>query len=96
MEGSRDLNDRLSVDRALMVFKEILKHNAIDKLTNTNGFALLAVSAYGDRRPIDTGETSEAFTKNRRIDLRFLMSIHPSQELQSLIDQIKAISQDAP
>jgi hypothetical protein len=88
-EQSRDMNDRLSMDRALNVFKEVRQRNSLDDLRNGNGFPLLAVSAYGDRRPIALGSTEDEFQKNRRIDLRFLLSARTSQELQRLIDEIR-------
>ncbi len=93
-EDSRDRNDRLSVERSLNVFKEIRQKNGLDDLKNTSGFPLLAVSAYGDRRPIVAGSTEEEFQKNRRIDLRFLLSTKTSKELQRLIDEIKPALED--
>lgn len=88
-DESRDRNDRLSVERALTVFKEVRQRNGLDELRNTRGFPMLAVSAYGERRPIATGDTEEEFRKNRRIDLRFLLSSRTSNELQRLIDEIR-------
>ena len=93
---SRDRNDHLSVERALTVFKEIRQRNALDDLKNPNGFPLLAVSAYGDRRPVAMRDTEEDYQKNRRIDLRFLLSARTSEELQRLIDEIKPALGDAP
>jgi flagellar motor protein MotB len=95
-EESRDRNDRLSVERALTVFKEIQQRNALDEIKNANGFPLLAVSAYGDRRPVAMRDTEEDYQKNRRIDLRFLLSARTSEELQRLIDEIKPALGDAP
>jgi len=91
-EESRDRNDRLSVERALTVFKEIRQRKPLlDEIKNPNGFPLLAVSAYGDRRPVAMRETEEDYQKNRRIDLRFLLSARTSEELQKLIDEIKRL-----
>lgn len=87
-EESRDRNDRLSVERALNVFKELRQRNNLDDLRNGNGFPMLAVSSYGDRRPIADGDTADSFRQNRRIDLRFLLSSRTSDELQRLIDEI--------
>lgn len=89
IEESRELNDRLSVERALTVFKELRQRNRLDELRNSSGFPLLAVSSYGDRRPIANGDTEEEFRLNRRIDLRFLLSSRTSDELQRLIDEIR-------
>ena len=91
---SDDRNDKLSVDRALTVFREIKLRNSLDRLRNASGFALLAVSAYGDRRPVSDGATAEDFQKNRRIDLRFLLSSRTSDDLKRLIEEIEpAMSQ---
>lgn len=89
-EESRERNDRLSVERALNVFKELRQRNGLDDLRNGNGFPMLAVSAYGERRPIADSETEEGFRQNRRIDLRFLLSSRPSNDLEKVIDQIRS------
>jgi flagellar motor protein MotB len=95
-DESRDLNDRLSVERALTVFKELRQQNSLDELRNSSGFPLLAVSSYGDRRPIASGDTEEEFRLNRRIDLRFLLSSRTSDELQRLVDEIRPALGDRP
>jgi flagellar motor protein MotB len=95
-EESRDRNDRLSVERALTVFKEIQQNKALDEIRNVNGLRVLAVSAYGDRRPVANRDSEEDYQKNRRIDLRFLLSARTSEELQRLIDEIKPALGDAP
>lgn len=87
-EESRDRNDRLSMERALTVFKELRQRNGLDDLRNPGNLPLLAVSAYGERRPIAPGDTEEDFRLNRRIDLRFILSTRTSDDLQRLIDRI--------
>jgi hypothetical protein len=57
---------------------------------------MLAVSAYGDRRPIATGNTEDAFRQNRRIDLRFLLSSRTSDELRKMVDEIHARLKEGP
>jgi len=94
LEASRDRNDLLSVERSLNVFKEIRQKNGLEELKNMGGFPLIAVSAYGDRRPISMGSTEEDLQKNRRIDLRFLLSSRTSKELQRLIDEIRPALED--
>ncbi len=94
-EESQDRNDHLSVERALTVFKAMQQRKSLDEITNANGKRLLAVSAYGDRRPVAEGKTEEDYQKNRRIDLRFLLSTRTSEDLQRLIDEITALG-DAP
>ena len=95
-EESRDRNDRLSVERALTVFKEIQQSKTLAEIKNADHLPLLAVSAYGDRRPVAMRDTEEDYQKNRRIDLRFLLSARTSLELQKLLDEIKPALDDKP
>lgn len=97
-EVSRDRNDRLSVERALAVFKEIRLRNKLDEIVNRDGLPMLAVSAYGDRRPVvRAGTTGDELRPNRRIDLRFLLSSRTSEDLQRLLARIEpAIAETNP
>ena len=96
-EGSRERNDLLSVQRALAVFKEVRTRNGLGDLRNRQGLPMLAVSAYGDRRPIASGATDEELKLNRRIDLRFLLSTQTSDKLQTLLDRINLmVGRDGP
>jgi flagellar motor protein MotB len=87
-EESRDRNDKLSMERALTVFRELRQRNGLDDLRNSGNLPLLAVSAYGERRPIAPGDTEEDFRRNRRIDLRFILSTRTSDDLQRLVERI--------
>jgi chemotaxis protein MotB len=85
-------NDRLSTDRALNVFKELRQAQpSLDTLRNSDEQPLLGFSGYGPRRPLpDALGTSPAeFQKNRRIDLRFVLSSRTSDELTRLREQIQ-------
>jgi chemotaxis protein MotB len=85
-------NDRLSTDRALNVFKELRQAQpSLDTLRNSDQQSLLGFSGYGQRRPLpDALGTSQAeFKKNRRIDLRFVLSARTSDELMQLREQIE-------
>jgi flagellar motor protein MotB len=70
-----DLNNlRLSTDRAnatLLVMldedRSILAHQ------NLRGQPVMSVSGYGEMRPIETNETADGKSANRRIDLRIIM-----------------------
>ena len=95
-ELSTQQNDRLSVERALNVFNEIRKRPGLDMLKNANGLSLLAVSAYGDRRPFANGDTLVDDKANRRIELRFLLSSRTSEELQHLIGEIEPALGEGP
>ncbi|WP_316205343.1 hypothetical protein [Bradyrhizobium sp. SZCCHNS3004] len=85
-------NDRLSTERALNVFKELRKvRPALDNLRNAERQSLLGFSGYGPRRPLPDalGSTQADYQKNRRIDLRFVLSARTSDELARLREQIR-------
>jgi chemotaxis protein MotB len=97
---SQQENDRLSTARALTVFAELRQQKPVlDDLRNTANQPLLGVSGYGERRPLSDATTlAEADLKrNRRIDLRFVLSSRTSDELKRLLDEIIALQRaDAP
>jgi len=85
-------NDQLSTERALAVFAELRRAEpSLDSLRNTDGLQLLGAAGYGDRRPLPDaqGATEDDFRKNRRIDIRFVLTSRTSDELQLLRDQIR-------
>lgn len=85
-------NDRLSTERALNVFKELRKARpALDGLRNSEQQSLFGFSGYGPRRPLPDalGSSQADFQKNRRIDLRFVLSARTSDELMRLREQIQ-------
>lgn len=85
-------NDRLSTDRALNVFKELRQAQpSLDTLRNSDQQPLLGFSGYGQRRPLPDalGSSQADFKKNRRIDLRFVLSSRTSDELMRLREQIQ-------
>lgn len=92
--SSQDLNDRLSTDRALTVFKELRQFQAgLDALRNGEQQPLLAFSGYGQRRPLADamGATEADYQRNRRIDLRFVLSSRTSDEVNRLRQQINEV-----
>jgi flagellar motor protein MotB len=87
-------NDRLSTERALTVFAAVRQQAPVlDHLKNETGQPLLGVSGYGQRRPLPGSDSSnpEDLTRNRRIDLRFVLSSRNSQEIEHLLHEIDAI-----
>jgi chemotaxis protein MotB len=85
-------NDRLSTDRALNVFKELRQAQpSLDALRNSDQQPLFGFSGYGPRRPLPDalGSSQAEFQKNRRIDLRFVLSARTSDELMRLREQIQ-------
>jgi chemotaxis protein MotB len=85
-------NDRLSTDRALNVFKELRQAQpSLDTLRNSDQQPLLGFSGYGPRRPLAEaqGNSQDDFRRNRRIDLRFVLSARTSDELMRLREKIQ-------
>ena len=90
-------NDRLSTARALTVFASIRQQQpALDALHNPADQPLLGVSGYGQRRPLPgtAGSADADLTRNRRIDLRFVLSARTSDELHALLDRIDRLQQE--
>ena len=79
-------NQELSTKRALSAFNAIISNDKVNNLRNSNNQFLLSVSGYGDTRPLPCMESKEVcYSKDRRIDLRFIMEI-PKQIKKSKID----------
>lgn len=88
---SQEMNDRLSTERALSVFKVLWQGRfGLEKLRNDDNLALLGFAGYGDRRPLPDalGNTRSDYERNRRIDLRFVLSPRTSEEFEKLRIQI--------
>lgn len=89
---SQAQNDRLSTERALNVFKELRQAQpSLINLLNAEQVPLLGVSGYGERRPLPDAQGNNArdFQRNRRIDVRFVLSARTSDEMTHLRDQIR-------
>jgi len=81
LDGSRT-NLELSARRASNTYEQVVTHNDnIVEFRNPAGQQILSVAAYGPQRPIDEADTNEAYAKNRRIDIRFVMYV-PENEAQ--------------
>ncbi len=96
---SQAKNDELSTQRALAVFQTVRQTQPrLDALRNTDAIPLLAVSGYGERRPLPgaLGETAQDFERNRRIDVRFVLTSRTSDELERLRDQIRSVLEKSP
>ncbi len=98
-EESQNRNDRLSTERALTVFNELQRAQpTLSGLRNGENQPLLGFSGYGDRRPLPEaqGSTADDYRKNRRIDLRFVLSARNSSELERLLKQIEDVLSGRP
>ena len=58
----------------------------LDTIRNRDGLQLLGEAGYGDRRPLPDalGASDDDFRKNRRIDIRFVLTSRTSDELNRL------------
>jgi len=82
-------NWELSVQRAIATYKNLEDiEPALDSLVNGNRQKLFSVSGYGEFRPRADNSNEDGRSKNRRIDLRFLMKTPRSQDLEVAEDQI--------
>jgi chemotaxis protein MotB len=95
---SLSLNDRLSAARALEVFTEIRRvRDGLEMLRNPEDLPLLGISGYGQRRPLADaqGPTEADFRRNRRIDLRFVLSSRTSEEIADLRRRLEELLREA-
>jgi len=75
-------------------------------LRNRKQEEIISVSGYAATRPIDTRNLAEAWDKNRRIDLRFVMETDDRKGLEQIlkvtndmrgeIDRLRTVSGVAP
>ena len=87
-------NDQLSTERALAVFSEMRRDQpSLDTIRNREGLQLLGEAGYGDRRPLPDalGTSDDDFQKNRRIDIRFMLTSRTSDELNQLRQKIQQL-----
>lgn len=93
--GTIERNWQLSAERAVTVFRTIIKaqpilDNGIVTKLYINGIEreipVLAISGYADRRPTSTNEnrTEDDLKKDRRIDLRFIMRSPTPDEVKTI------------
>lgn len=84
----------LSTDRATATYREILADAPdIRGFRNRRGEQIISISGYSSTRPIASTDDRDAWTRNRRIDLRFVMDADTTINLRDIIalnDQVKA------
>jgi flagellar motor protein MotB len=90
--GVPDLKERdkrnweLSAERAVATYREIVAQTpGLRALRNKSGEEIVSVSGYSSTRPIDPRETRDAWDKNRRIDLRFVMEVDTREGLKQIL-----------
>lgn len=96
---SQAMNDELSTRRALAVFQALRQDQPLlDSLQNGENLPLLGVSGYGERRPLQeaVGSSPAEYERNRRIDVRFVLTSRTSAELEDLQRRIRNILDEEP
>lgn len=79
-------NWMLSTARAVATYRELVAvAPALRALLNLRREEVLSVSGYAATRPIDARVAREAFDRNRRIDLRFVMETDSRQGLSRIL-----------
>lgn len=80
-DGAEDMNWRLSMERALHTYQVLVKErpelSAMCSRQDRNehsGYPLLSIAGYGFKRPVAPNDLPENKNRNRRIDLRFIMT----------------------
>lgn len=96
LQGSPDYRDNyeLAAARALTVYRALLASQpGLKELRNPESQPLLAVSGYGETRPLPgtEGGSEEDHASNRRIDVRFVLSSRTADEVQRLKDEIARV-----
>lgn len=72
-------NTNLSLDRARSVERALVQGTSLQGYRNQSGQPLFSFSAYADSRPLKDTDPSDA--KNRRVDLRIVLTYRPIEEL---------------
>ncbi len=84
-------NWELSAARASATFGQmVLAYPGLENLANDKGEKLIGVSGYGEYRPIDGTGTEAGMQKNRRIELRFVMTAPGADAHDDVAAQVKA------
>lgn len=73
--GSFTDNWDLSTSRGIRTYKTLVQyHPQLELFANQSLLPIFSVSGYADRRPVASNDSEEGRQKNRRIDIRFIMT----------------------
>jgi chemotaxis protein MotB len=96
--GLDEENWILSAQRAANTYRELTAISPeLRRLFNRRGEEILSISGYSSTRPIDAESNSNAWAKNRRIDLRFVMDTDSTanlEEINGLLQRMRKAIQD--
>jgi flagellar motor protein MotB len=104
--GIDNSNWVLSTERAVNTYRELIAVSpALRLLRNNRNEEVISVSGYSSTRPIDSRALRDAWDRNRRIDLRFVMEndprrnleqiLHVTDEMRQQINRLRAASEAA-
>ncbi|WP_028180601.1 OmpA/MotB family protein [Bradyrhizobium japonicum] len=95
--GIDDMNWSLSAQRAASTYRELTTiAPELRRVLNRREEEILSISGYSSTRPIDVAGTLAAWTKNRRIDLRFVMDTDATsglEEIKGLLQKMRVAIQ---
>jgi chemotaxis protein MotB len=93
--GEDAMNWQLSTARANSTYQEIIATvPALRELLNRRMEEIISVSGYAATRPLDLENTPQAWARNRRIDLRFVMETESRKGLEHILDVSKTMRQE--
>lgn len=92
--GDDESNWTLSTERAGTTFRTLTQTvPELRHFRNRTANEILSISGYSSTRRVNSGSTSEARAKNRRIDLRFVMDTDPRAgltEIDTLLNDMRS------
>jgi chemotaxis protein MotB len=84
--GRDDDNWELSAARAVNTYRELIAvAPSLRLLRNSRKEQMISVSGYSSTRPIDSRASRDAWDRNRRIDLRFVMENGDRRALEQIL-----------
>jgi chemotaxis protein MotB len=96
--GNDDQNWSLSAQRAASTYRELtMVAPELRRIVNRREEEILSISGYSSTRPIDPSGTAAAWSRNRRIDLRFVMDTDPRsglEEVGALLQKMRTAIQE--
>lgn len=89
-DGAEDMNWRLSMERALHTYQVLIHERPMlagllsrQSRGEQDGYPLLSVAGYGLNRPVAPNDSAENKRRNRRIDIRFIMTPPSENEVNT-------------